>query len=493
MTLRTVSGESLLWRRWLPARLPLLCLLAAALVALGAIAAPARASSLPGPSSLSTGFGDSFTLQDAVAPARGVWLSRAQSIGSSFVRILVTWAAIAPVQPATGVQAADPSDPAYNWSSLDAQIEDSVAHTQNVLLTLLAPPKWALGSHAPASAVPGTWRPSASALGAFAHAVAERYSGHFPDPVRLGQSLPRVRYFQAWNEPNLPIYLSPQWTRGRHGGWLPASPAIYRAMLNAVYANVKAVQPGATVLAAGTAPYGDPPGVNRMAPVVFWRELLCLSGAALRQERCPNPVHFDALDHHPYAFTPTIHAFDPDGVSVPDLGRITRIVRVAQRTHRVLPAGPKPFWITEIDWGSNPPDRSAIPLSTQARYVSLAFYELWRQGVSHVFWLLIRDYPAPRLDGYGVYFRSGAAKPSAQAFRFPFVALPAGHRVVTLWGRAPAAGVVSIERRSGRRWRTVARLATTRAGIFYARRRLGSRLVLRAQLGASASLGWSTG
>src|SRR5205085_6547447 len=98
----------------------------------------------------------------------------------------------------------------------------------------------------------------------------------------------------------------------------------YRSLLNAAWANIKAVQPHAYVLAAGLAPYGYPPGFNWMQPVQFLRELLCLHGAGLHPERCPNRAHFDAIDIHPYSLRPTIHAFNRDDVSVPDLGRLSR-------------------------------------------------------------------------------------------------------------------------------------------------------------------------
>ena len=73
-------------------------------------------------------------------------------------------------------------------------------------------------------------------------------------------------------------------------------------MLNGAYARVKAVHADNRVVAAGTAPYGDPPQVvNRMTPVRFMRELLCLRGRSLKRTRCSDPAHFDAIDHHPYA------------------------------------------------------------------------------------------------------------------------------------------------------------------------------------------------
>ena len=50
----------------------------------------------------------------------------------------------------------------------------------------------------------------------FAYAAATRYSGTY---VRAdGVVLPRVRYWTAWNEPNLQIGLIPQWRRVRGAG-----------------------------------------------------------------------------------------------------------------------------------------------------------------------------------------------------------------------------------------------------------------------------------
>ena len=88
-------------------------------------------------------------------------------------------------------------------------------------------------------------------------AAARRYSGTFPDPLRPGATLPRVRYWQPWNEPNLPTYLTPQWT-GDPARTRPASPAWYRRLLNAAYIRLKRVDPGNRVIAAGTAPVRRP-------------------------------------------------------------------------------------------------------------------------------------------------------------------------------------------------------------------------------------------
>jgi hypothetical protein len=245
--------------------------------------------------------------------------------------------------------------------------------------------------------------------------------------------------------------------------------------LNASYAAIKAAQPRAYVLAAGLAPYGDRPGLARMHPVTFLRALLS------RRAR------FDAIDIHPYGLTPTHHALNSGDVSVPDLGRLRRVLRAHS-------AGSKPIWVTEIDWDSAP-DPGAVSLARQAAYLARAFYELWRQGVSHVMWYEPHDLGGtPRGGGAnaGLFATSGQPKPSSAAFGFPFVAIRGGG-LTTLWGRARRAGVVTIEvaRRGG--WRRLLRLHTTRGRVFFAVRRVGAHLSLRAVSGRVASYPWRTG
>ena len=71
-------------------------------------------------------------------------------------------------------------------------------------------------------------------FGQFAEAVATRYSGTFATPA-LG-TLPRVGYLEAWNEPNLSDYLTPQYTKKS-----TFAGDYYRGMVNAFSAGVGAL------------------------------------------------------------------------------------------------------------------------------------------------------------------------------------------------------------------------------------------------------------
>jgi hypothetical protein len=467
--------------------------LVAALAACAVLALPASraaAGPLPGPSVFGTGFvADSLFFEyPSAALVPDVWYQRMRQVGSRWQRIGAYWGAIQPTRPPAD-QASNPAWPGYDWTYLDRAVRAATASHQRIMISLVWPPTWALGPGFSQARFAHTWRPDPRAFGRFASLVAKRYSGRFPDPLRPGRLLPRVGYFQALNEPNLEDQLAPQWTR-QGSRWVPASPGIYRILVDAAYRAVKAVQPGAEVLAAGLAPYGDGTGGLRMAPVQFLSELLCLHGRRLLAERCPSPARFDALDIHPYSLTPTLPARNPLDVSAPDLGRLQRVVRAAQHSGRLLPRGRKGLWVTEIAWDSNPPDpRTPISLALQARYVALAFYVFWRQGVTNVFWAEVRDPGGAvgNLTGSGLFFANGARKPGTVALGFPFVAVPAPHGRTVVWGRAPRTGAVVIQQRRGRRWVAVLKLRTTHGAIFYARWRSTANGPFRAVAGRAAS------
>ena len=472
--------------------------LAVAMLGAGFLAAPG-ATALNG---LTTGFSGDDLLNGGPLARNATWLDRAASEGAGMVRVSIVWWSVAPLHRPSGFQPSDPASPGYNWTTTDARIRAISAHGLRVLADILYAPRWAEGPRRPPDAPAGTWRPNPVQFAAFARAAARRYSGTFPDPLHPGKLLPRVTYWQAWNEPNL-YFLSPQWVRTRTG-WSPASPGIYRAMLNDFYAAVKSVSASNVVLMAATAPYGDPPGGARMRPVQFYRALFCLNGS-LKRVGCPGPVHLDAVDNHPYELSaaPTHRAYWPDDVAVPDVWKITRVLHAAEQAGTVLPGGHKQVWATELIWDSEPPststDVSAVPLATQALYLEQAMYLLWRQGVDTVLWYSIRDDPPVRhylaaFDWGGLYYYSGAPKPAATAFRFPFVTHRIDSSQVQAWGRAPSSGLLTISRRlNSGGWEAIASLPATAQGVFLTTLRLSGMAVLRAQVGSSTSLPWTQG
>jgi hypothetical protein len=461
------------------------------LLACACLTVPADAKPLVG---LTTGFTEPL-FQSKWASLREEWLSRAADEHAGIVRLNIAWGKVAPKRPPSEAVAADPSWSGYDWTSVDGPLSEAMARGLQVQITIAgAAPSWAEGPARPRWAPRGSWRPNVNAYAAFAHATAVRFSGAYTPPGALAP-LPRVRYWQAWNEPNLSIYLTPQWRRVRHG-WAPASPATYRAMLDAFYATVKGVQPDALVMSAGTAPYGDVPGGERMPPAQFVRNLFCLDESGRRAERCRDRARFDILDHHPYSVQgPFFRAFNRDDVAIADLGKLTGPLRLAERLHTIGGARHHQVWVTELSWDSSPPDPHGVPAATQARWLEQSFELLWQEGVSTAMWYLIVD--APPSPSYaasyqsGVYLLDGRPKPAATAFRFPFVQVGSLRRShALLWGRAPLGSTVAIEGRSHGHWRPLRTLRPAAGGVFELHLSVHRGEQLRASQAGEVSLPW---
>lgn len=406
---------------------------------------------------------------------RDPWLDRAAEAGASKLRIDVGWPAAS--RPANPV---DPADPAYDFRTADASIKAAAARGFGVLASFTYAPPWAEGANRPRSVTPGSWRPNPAAIGAYGQALARRYSGSYPDPAAPGATLPRVAAFQMWNEPNLGLYLSPQWTR-KGKRYTAAAPAHYRRMLNAFYAGVKRSQPSALVVTAGTAPFGDLGHRRRMPPARFVRELL------------RKPVRFDVLSHHPYSVGgPFRRALNRDDVSLPDMGKLSRPLRRAERAGRALPRGRRHrLWVTEVSWDSSPPDPQGVPSATHARWTAQALYVLWRQGVDSVFWFQVGDRaPEPSFSTTyqsGLYLRDGRAKSSRDAFRFPLVIRPKVGAPTLIWTRIPRSGEVQIQRKIGGSWRVIARKSLIKGHVWSVRRKLPRHYRIRAVSGPLTS------
>jgi hypothetical protein len=422
------------------------------------------------------------------------WLEAAGETGASIARIDVRWRSIAPEKPPAGFEASNPDAPGYEWETLDDAVRSAAVNGLTVLFTVYQAPAWAEGPGRPHDAEPGSWKPQSGPYEQFAQALASRYDGGHPDPLLPGKKLPRVRYFEAWNEPNLDTYLNPQWEGNE---WAGAS--RYRGLLNGFYSGVKASQPSATVLAGSLAPFGDPPGGERTPPVLFLRSLLCLHGGKLTPVACPEPAHFDVLSDHPIAVgAPSQSASSPLDVTTPDMDHLVTILEMAERDHLVLPRlkSKRPLWATEFWYDTDPPDPNGLSLATQARWYEQDLYSFWQQGAQVAIELQVRDAPAGR--GYsfsnqsGAYFLDGSPKPSATAFRFPLVAHRTGPFKVEVWGIAPKGGKVKIQvlRKGG--WKTLGTTSTVgRPHPFEASVELLRFGKLRAVQGSEVSLPWA--
>jgi hypothetical protein len=392
--------------------------------------------------------------------------SRAGGAGARSIRLQLSWREVAPAgasKPA-GFDATNPFDGAYRWGTFDVLVQKALANGLEPLIGISEAPTWAERSSGGRA---GTNKPDPVELGHFAEATARRFSGQFT-------GLPRVRHWEVWNEPNASFFMSPQKVGNR-----VESPANYRRMVNEFAAGVKRVHADNVVVAGALFPFViERSNAQAIGPLRFMRDLLCLT-KRLRPKRGCQRVQFDVWSHHPYTSGgPTHKASNPENVSIRELPRMRKVLRAGIHFKRIIHSRPVRFWVTEFSWDTNPPDPNGVPLELHVRWVAESLYRMWRAGVSLVTWFQLRDAPAngrPHNEvfesGLYTYCAGGlacdTAKPSFQAFRFPFVAFQAGRRIL-VWGRRPPDrdGSVVIEQLVGKRWRALAKYRARGGGIF---------------------------
>lgn len=445
-----------------------------ALVGSASSTAPTRAPARP----LVTGV--YFDTGDEVGPQAAMLFKRAkQEAGAGIARFTVYWADVAPQSLPTSWNPSDPADPHYDWHVIDTKVRHAAAVGLQPLITIMQAPAWA--QTPPGAPPPNSHLPDPQQFALFAKAIATRYDGSF-------HGLPRVRFWQAWNEPNLSLYLIPQLQDRK-----PVSPGWYRQMLNGFYDAVHSVQPDAVVVSGGLAPFRDVTDTvmaqnTDWGPLSFMRELLCISPTL--QPTCTAKTKFDAWAQHPYTSGGPLHkAVMPNDASLGNLPQVRAILAAAERAGHIVSSRPVQFWVSEFSWDTNPPDSQAVPVNLATRWVAEALYRMWANGVSVVVWLAMRDEPIDTsFYQSGLYFRGPTVaqdrpKPLLTAFRFPVVALPVRSGVF-VWGRTPwgRPSRVMVERSSREGWARLAVLATNRFGIFERTFRTSKTGSIRARL-----------
>jgi hypothetical protein len=313
-------------------------------------------------------------------------LATFKRLGTPLVRFTLHWNEIARRRPKNPNS---PRDRAYDWRRPDKVLHGLRRHGLMPVLTLVGTPAWANGRRSANYAPP---RPRD--FRGFARAAATRY--------------PWVRYWLIWNEPNKRLWLR------------PTKPKIYvRHLLNPGYEGIHAVLRHARVAGGVTGPRGGSGGV---APVA-WVRGMAAAGAKL-----------DAYAHHPYPVTP---------VETPSSGGCRTCPTITMATIRKLLIlvkryfGPKPIWLTEYGYQSNPPDTFlGVPLKRQANMVSLAAMRAWRlPRVRMLFQYLYRDEAVMSRFQTGLVFANNRAKPSLQGYRLPFAQMQRQGSKAVVWGQ----------------------------------------------------------
>ena len=345
-----------------------------------------------------------------------------KTLNVQVLRVNMYWGgnkwAVANTKPA---DATDPGDPAYNWSLYDRLV--AYAHTYNipVMFSILFTPSWANGGQA-RTVAPTNMQD----LQDFAYAAAERYSGLWTPPTwqrdpTLGINatpLPKVSLWTAWNEPNNPIWLTPQYKKvGKK--WVIWSAKSYAKICNAIYSGVHSPSlgplPGEKVACGVTGPKGNDAPTSARPSVDPLSFLTAAKSAGMKT--------FDVYAHNPYADAGNeAPNYVPKGKNIRriQLGNINLLLAKITQLY-----GPKHLWITEYGYQTNPPDKSIFGTSwaNQAKYMSQA-YAIARKNprIDMMVWFLVRD--EPNLGGWqsGLETVAGKRKPSWNTY----IGLPRG-------------------------------------------------------------------
>jgi hypothetical protein len=99
--------------------------------------------------------------------------------------------------------------------------------------------------------------------------------------------------------------------------------------------------------------------------------------------------------------------------------------------------GPKPVWLTEYGYQTNPPDPYlGVPPRQQATLLSLAAMRVWRLArVTMLIQYLYRDEPQLSRFQTGLVYVDDRPKPSLNAFRLPFAEMRRSGFETKLWGQ----------------------------------------------------------
>jgi hypothetical protein len=280
----------------------------------------------------------------------------------------------------------------FNWGPADALIGAFASHGVRVVPFLWGSPPWVASSNAH----PPLDEPAdVQAWLNFVEAAVERYGRggiYWAKEYRQRYSaeakpLP-VQSWQVWNEPNLSKYFAPS-----------PSTKQYARLLEISREAILQKDPEAQIVLAGMPGFGD---------VNAWDYLDDLYSEGQVKDQ------FDAVALHPYA---------------PNLGQLEQQI---ERLRKVMTAHDDrgtPMWLTEIGWGSAPPDRFGLNkgVAGQKKMLEGSFKLILRHrkdwNVGRIFWFDWRDPMNPELvncsfcASAGLLRANRSPKPAYESFR----------------------------------------------------------------------------
>ncbi len=341
------------------------------------------------------GLGAAIGLQDdrmAVTSAADIpgRLAMAQATGTKVLRMDTFWATAAPTRPAAPT---NHLDPAYDWAWTDAAFCGALKVGMQPIATVWNAPGWATGG---AKGIKGVvWNSKAPRnprdFADFMSALATRYNGRTQIP---GQGTCLVKFYEIWNEPNLQIYMYPQY-RGKR----PVAGSKYVKMANLAVPAIKRANPRAVPITGVTGPKGksDKSGRGSIDWVRDLKRFGLRAGSQYSQHIYPAVP--------PLKKTTIFPAWDT-------LDEITAEVNK-------LPGGrKKKIYITEASYttAKTPYRKVAFSPRQQATYMRQIFQVPFVRSsrVPLVVWFQLQD--NPNWPG-GLLYNSGVQKPSYRQFK----------------------------------------------------------------------------
>jgi hypothetical protein len=356
-----------------PARFALLALIAL-------LAAPA--ASVHAAQKMPIGFFDDPSFRWSSARAEN--LRQASVAGASVIHTTASWAGLAPTRPANP---ASGEDPAYRLGDLDELVFQSGLYGLRVMIDINGTPKWANGGK-----TPNVMPTRLGDLTAFAKMLATRYNGHSGHGT--------VALWSVWNEPNLELFLKPQYV-----GKTIVGPANYGKLFKAAYAGIKSGNSLAKVAVGETSARGrDKPlaGVSAsVAPGTFAKYLAKVRG-----------LKFDAWAHHPYPTSPNLPPTQKVRYPNVTLSTLPTFEADLKRFfHRSVPV-----WVTEYGHETKPPDPHGVSYATQAKYAVQALNIAKNDpNVQMFIWFVFHDTVGNPWQS-GLYAQNGAQKAAYDPF-----------------------------------------------------------------------------
>ena len=280
----------------------------------------------------------------------------------------------------------------FDWGPADQFIGALASRGIRAVPALWGNPDWVYGApaHPPLDGPPGlrAWRTFLRTLVArygpggtyWATRYRQRYGARaVPQPIQS---------WQIWNEPNLKKYFAPY-----------PSAQTYARLLAISHDAIHSVDPQARIVLAGMPGHGDVKAWD------FLNRLYSVAGVKSK---------FDAAALHPYAR---------------DLDRQRQEIQRFRGVMKNRGDQATPLWLTELGWGSAPPDSFGINkgLAGQAQLLSgslklvLSHRQAW--NVERLFWFHWRDPPASQNGGCsfcgssGLIRHNNTPKPAYGAFR----------------------------------------------------------------------------